>query len=164
MDARPPWKPHWRLIAPHQVELIIHCGDIDDAETVALFPKQTHFVFGNCDIDRAGIRAAINAQGATLHEPFGTLEVAGKRVAFVHGDDSRLLHDLEQSEAFDFLFHGHTHIARDVLHGNTRIINPGALFRARPKSFLILELPAGEARRSLSNEVVLSCLARRVRS
>jgi putative phosphoesterase len=133
------------LIAAHQIELIIHCGDIDDAETVALFPRHTHFVFGNCDIDRAGIRAALGDLGANLHEPFGTLEVADKRLAFVHGDDSRLLHDLAQAEAFDFLFHGHTHVARDVLHGNTRIINPGALFRARPKSFLILELPAGVA-------------------
>ena len=134
-----------RLIAPRLVELIIHCGDIDDAETVALFSKQTHFVFGNCDHDRAGIRAAVTALGATLHEPFGVLELAGKRLAFLHGDDGHLLRDLEQADTFDYIFHGHTHIAKDENRGRTRVINPGALFRARPKRFVILDLPSGEA-------------------
>src|SRR5208283_4910686 len=88
-----------KLIAPHQVELILHCGDIEEAETVSLFPKNTHFVLGNCDMDRAGIKAAIDTIGATLHEPFGNLELAGKQIAFLHGDDKRLLFDLEQADA-----------------------------------------------------------------
>lgn len=134
-----------RLIAPRQVELIIHCGDIDDADTVALFPKNTHFVFGNCDNERAGIRAAVAALGAMLHDPFGALDLAGKRLAFLHGDDGHLLRDLEQADTFDFIFHGHTHVAKDDHRGRTRIINPGALFRARPKSFVILDLPSGQA-------------------
>ena len=133
------------LIAPYQVELIIHCGDIDDAETVPLFPKNTQFVFGNCDMDRGGIRTAVAALGATLHEPFGNLELAGQRLAFLHGDDKQLLHDLEHAAAFDFLFHGHTHVAKEHRTGCTRVINPGALFRARPKSLLILDLPSGQA-------------------
>jgi putative phosphoesterase len=131
------------LIAPYHVELIVHCGDIADAETVALFPGNTHFVFGNCDGDRAGIKAAVDQAGATLHEPFGNLELAGKLIAFLHGDDTRLLLDLERSEAFDYLFHGHTHVAKDQTVGRTRIINPGALYRARQKSFVILDLPSG---------------------
>jgi uncharacterized protein len=134
-----------RVMAPYDVELIIHCGDIDDAETVALFPRHTHFVYGNCDSDREGINAAIAMLGATLHEPFGNLEFAGKRLAFLHGDDTHLLHELEHADAFDFVFHGHTHVAKDRRSGRTRIINPGALFRARPKSFLILDLPSGHA-------------------
>ncbi len=132
-----------RLIAPHEVELILHCGDIEDAATVLQFPKYTHFVFGNCDSDRAGIRAAVDEIGATLHEPFGNLELAGASIAFLHGDDKRLLFDLEQSDTFDFLFHGHTHVVNEHRSGRTRIINPGALFRARPKTFAILELPSG---------------------
>jgi putative phosphoesterase len=132
-----------RLIAPHKVELILHCGDIDDAETVALFPGNTHFVYGNCDMDQAGIKAAIDDIGATLHEPFGNLELAGTTIAFLHGDDTRLLFDLEHANAFDFLFHGHTHLAKEHRTGRTRVINPGALFRARPRSFVIVDLPSG---------------------
>ncbi len=131
------------LIASFHVELIIHCGDIEDAETAALFPKNTHFVFGNCDSDHFGIRAAVQLLGGTLHEPFGHLELDGTAVAFLHGDDTGLLQDLERADTFDFLFHGHTHVAREHRTGRTRVINPGALHRARPKSFVIVDLATG---------------------
>jgi putative phosphoesterase len=130
-------------IARRGIELIVHCGDIEDGDTVRLFPAHTHFVLGNCDHDQAGIRRAVRGIGATLHEPFGHLPIDGKTLAFLHGDDHRLLHDLVHSDAFDYLFHGHTHIARDEIHGRTRIINPGALHRARPKTFVILDVVTG---------------------
>jgi uncharacterized protein len=129
----------------HDVELIIHCGDIADAETVWLFPGNTHFVFGNCDYERTSLRQAMHGIGATLHEPFGRLELSDTRLAFVHGDDSRLLGRLENEGTFDYLFHGHTHVAEDRRTGATRVINPGALHRARTKTFVILDLDTGDA-------------------
>jgi putative phosphoesterase len=127
------------------INFLIHCGDIEDSETVWLFHGFTaHFVFGNCDADRASIRQAVYGIGETLHEPFGSLELEGTRIAFVHGDDKRLLHDLEHSGRFDFLFYGHSHQAEQHRTGATRVINPGALFRARPKTFIILDLASGE--------------------
>lgn len=135
------------LIAGRDIELIIHCGDLEDDDTVRLFPAHTHFVFGNCDHDRDGIRTAIDDIGAKLHEPFGHLDLDGKRLAFLHGDDTHLLRDLIASEAFDYLFHGHTHVRRDERIGQTRVINPGALHRARPKTFAILEVGTGEIER-----------------
>ena len=133
-----------RLIQPYHVELIIHCGDIEDAETVSLFPGNTHFVFGNCDFDRAGIKAAVTRAGSTLHEPFGSLDLAGKSIAFIHGDDKRLLRDLEHADAFDFVFYGHTHQDAEHRTGRTRVVNPGALFRAKPKTFAIVDLASGK--------------------
>jgi putative phosphoesterase len=131
------------LLQGRGVDLILHCGDIEDADTVALFPPGTHFVLGNCDTDQAELREAVTARGSTLHEPFGALELPGVNVAFLHGDDARLLRDLEASGHFDYIFHGHTHVAGQRCVGKTRIINPGALHRARPKTFAILDLPAG---------------------
>lgn len=125
-------------------DLLIHCGDIEDADTVRLFPAHTHFVFGNCDWDRGAIRQAIEEIGATLHEPFGRLELEGKTLGFVHGDDKRLYLELENSATYHFLFYGHTHQAREHRTGKTRVINPGALHRAKPKSFFYLELPSGK--------------------
>jgi uncharacterized protein len=123
------------------VHTVLHCGDIDDEETVRLFRGFTsHFVFGNCDGDREGLRQAMEEIGATLHENFGNVEFEGVKIAFVHGDHSGLLRDLERSEAFDFLFYGHTHSAEEHRTGPTRVINPGALHRARPKSFVVLDL------------------------
>src|SRR5262245_9461769 len=82
------------LIAERGSNLIIHCGDIEDDDAVRLFPAHTHFVFGNCDYDRNGIRRAIEEIGAKLHEPFGRLAKAGRTLAFVHGDAKNLLDEL----------------------------------------------------------------------
>jgi putative phosphoesterase len=126
------------------VQTVLHCGDIDDESTIALFRDFTaHFVFGNCDYDRESLAAAIADIGATLHESWGQLELEGVKIAFLHGDDSRLKREVENSGYFDFLFYGHTHVPEEHKVGLTRVINPGALHRARPKTFLVLELPAG---------------------
>lgn len=131
------------LIAPRDVDLILHCGDIDDAETVGLFPGNTHFVFGNCDTDKAGLRQAIQTIGATLHEPFGALELAGKRIAFIHGDIKPLMDSVERSGSYDYLFYGHTHQTEEHRTGPTRVINPGALQRARVKTLVVVDLDSG---------------------
>jgi putative phosphoesterase len=125
------------------VELIIHCGDICDGDTVRLFPAHTHFVFGNCDGDRAGIERAVADSGATLHGDWGHLDLAGKSLAFIHGDDRSALLDLENADTFDFIFHGHTHVAREHRTGKTRVINPGALQRVAVRTFVLLDLPSG---------------------
>jgi putative phosphoesterase len=127
------------------IDTVLHCGDIDDPPTVHLFRDlQTHFVFGNCDTDREELRLAMAEIGATLHEPFGYLQLEGVEIAFVHGDSTPLLRDLEHSDAFDFLFYGHTHVAREHRTGRTRVINPGALQRAAVKTFVVLDLETGE--------------------
>jgi putative phosphoesterase len=123
------------------VEVVLHCGDIDDAPTVSLFEGLTaHFVFGNCDGDRAALRERMAQVGAQLHDNFGHVELDGVAIAFIHGDDKGLSEELEQSGCYDFLFYGHTHVAKEHRTGRTRVINPGALDRARPKSFAVLDL------------------------
>jgi uncharacterized protein len=133
-----------KLLEEHNPELILHCGDIEDAEAVWLFPGKTHFVFGNCDTERASIRQAVYGIGGTLHEPAGRLNLDGVRVAFTHSDDQKLFRDLERSGEFDYLFYGHTHVRAEHRTGRTRVINPGALHRARPKTFALLDLKSGE--------------------
>lgn len=126
------------------ITTVLHCGDIDDAETVALFRSFTaHFVFGNCDTDTVELRSAIADIGATLHDHFGSLELEGVKLAFLHGDDQHMMRDVERSGYYDFLFYGHTHHAEEHRSGPTRVINPGALHRARPKTFVILDLASG---------------------
>jgi uncharacterized protein len=128
------------LVAQRSCELILHCGDIEDAATVRLFEGwPAHFVFGNCDHDRTDLRRAMAEAEITLHEPFGELEIAGLNLAWIHGDDHRLMKDIERSEHFDFLFYGHTHRAGEYQAGPTRVVNPGALYRARVKTFMVLD-------------------------
>src|SRR5262245_28948810 len=133
------------LIRRRKLECVLHCGDIEDGETVRLFRDfPTHFVFGNCDYDREELRQAMAEIGATVQEPFGHLELGGVKIAWMHGDDKGLMHDVEHSGHFDFLFYGHTHRMEEHRTGPTRVINPGALHRAQPKTFLLLELPSGK--------------------
>jgi putative phosphoesterase len=131
-------------VEERHVELILHCGDIEDGEAVWLFPGKTHFVFGNCDTERASIRQAVYGIGATLHEPYGSLDLDGVKLAFIHSDDRKLFRDLEHGGQFDYLFYGHSHLAEEHQTGRTRVINPGALHRARVKTFAVLDLQSGE--------------------
>ena len=132
------------LVANYRVDLILHCGDIEDSEAVWLFPPNTHFVFGNCDQERAAIRQAVEGIGATLYEPCGRLELDGVHIAWMHGDDHKLMTTVEQSGDFDYLFNGHTHVADERRTDRTRVINPGALHRVRQKTFLVLDVTSGE--------------------
>jgi putative phosphoesterase len=133
------------LLRQRNVNVVLHCGDIEDDRTVRLFQGlETHFVFGNCDTDRSELARAMAETGATLHEAWGTLELEGRRLAWTHGDDKSLLRDLERSEHFDYLFYGHTHHAEQHRSGPTLIVNPGALHRARPKTFGVLDLASGK--------------------
>ncbi len=131
------------LMLDRGVEMILHCGDIQDGNTVRLFPPYTHFVYGNCDYDREDIQLAVQETGATLHGAWGVVQVAQFKLAMVHGDNHQLLSELENADAFDFLFHGHTHVAGEHRTGHTRVINPGALQRVVTRTFLLLDLPSG---------------------
>jgi putative phosphoesterase len=134
-----------RILVQRGISVVLHCGDIEDAPTVKLFENfTTHFVLGNCDLDVAGLRRAIKEVGATLHEPFGHIDLAGRKIAWMHGHDKRLMVDVENSGHFDFVFFGHTHKAERRQAGLTTVVNPGALYRANPKSFVILDLANGK--------------------
>jgi uncharacterized protein len=133
-------------ITKRGVTTVLHCGDIEDTETVRLFEGlDAHFVFGNCDCDLDALRRAMTDIDATLHEHWGHLELGGRKLAFMHGHEKQLLQEVEESGHFDYLFHGHTHVAADRRNGPTRVINPGALHRAKPKTFIVLDLATDTA-------------------
>jgi putative phosphoesterase len=152
------------LLVERGVDLVLHCGDIESIETVHLFAQlPTHFVFGNWDgdwisgvhcglavpapdgkkRDDTRLRHAIHEIGGVLHEPWGDLELGGKAIAWVHGNDRKLLRELERSACYDYLFYGHTHVAEQHRAGRTLMVNPGALFRIGVKQFAVLDLERG---------------------
>ena len=134
-----------RLLAEQHVELILHCGDIESPETVLAFKSvPTHFVFGNWDKDRVRLAAAIKSIGGWYNESFGAIELAGKRVAWVHSHERHQLHQLERADYFDYVFYGHTHVREQHRTGRTIVANPGALFRANPKTCVVLDVISGE--------------------
>lgn len=133
------------LLQSFDVSEVIHCGDIGTPDVVrALSRWPTHYVFGNCDQELSALRSAIEAAKGICHERFGTLKVEGRSVAFLHGDDTQLMVETISSGEYDLVCHGHTHIAAQKQLDKTIVLNPGALFRARPLSIAVVEFPSIE--------------------
>lgn len=128
-----------------EVQAVLHCGDIGSAAVVAMFaPWPTHFVFGNCDYDQAELRRAIETAGQTCHGLFGDIELAGVRIALLHSHDRGAFRSAIQSGNYALVCYGHTHIAAADKHGDTLVLNPGALYRADRHTIAVVELPAVE--------------------
>lgn len=113
------------------VERILHCGDLCVPSQVKIFKEiPTDFVYGNCDsCVRGSIEQAIEKYGGTLHGDFGSIHFGGKDIAFMHGQSrTRLLQELDGGK-WDLLCYGHTHRYEFSMHGDTILLNPGALER-----------------------------------
>ena len=88
------------------------------------------------------LRTAIRQSGQTCHERFGTLEVCTKSIAFLHGDDIRLLESTIAEGRWDLVCYGHSHVATTSRVGPTVVLNPGALHRTAHPSVAVVEMPA----------------------
>lgn len=119
-----------RMLTEHGAELLIHLGDFEtEAVLDALAGYPVRLVFGNCDYDLRSLSRYAERLDLTVDHPMGEIEIDGKRIAFTHGDRPNLLADA-LDRGVDYLLHGHTHAQTDEQADGTRIINPGALFRA----------------------------------
>jgi putative phosphoesterase len=136
-----------QLFAREQVSVVLHCGDIGSEDVIPLFAGwPTHFVFGNVDHDEGQLGQVIEQAGQICHARFGTLELAGRRIAWLHSDDRDLFDDTVNADEWDLVFYGHTHVAEQHQVGRTLVLNPGALFRATPHTFAVVDLTTMQAR------------------
>ena len=144
-DTHGHWAKTERVVNVFQrrgIDLLIHCGDIGSPEVVELLaPWPAHYVFGNVD-DPAEIRPAIVRFQKVCHERFGTIELGGRQIAFLHGDDSHLFRQTVQDGRWDLVCFGHTHQAEVSQRGPTKLLNPGAVYRAASPSVAIVEIPS----------------------
>ncbi|MFO1020019.1 MAG: YfcE family phosphodiesterase [Planctomycetales bacterium] len=130
------------MIERLQPDCVIHCGDIGDTAVIPFFDRwPTHFVFGNCDPDEVALTRAIEAAGQHCHRRFGSLELEGVKIAFLHSDDHKLFQNTIFSGEYSLVCYGHTHQVLTETVEETIVLNPGALHRARPYTFAVVELP-----------------------
>lgn len=130
-----------RVLDSFEVSAVIHCGDIGSCEVVSLFSAwSTNYVLGNVDQNAQALEAAIGRQQQVLHGRFGNLRLEGRNIAFLHGDDTRRLRDTIESGQWDLVCCGHTHVAKVQRSGSTLVVNPGAIYRARPHSLAVIDL------------------------
>jgi putative phosphoesterase len=134
--------------------MFIHCGDIGGEEILDLLAdtRPALFVWGNTDVDRVDLSNYAAKLGVECRGEFADLEIDGKKIAVTHGDNARLMARVTSGDRYDYLLHGHTHLARDWHLGRLRIINPGALHRAARKTVATLDT-ADDTLRYLTVEV-----------
>jgi uncharacterized protein len=133
-----------RLLREREVELILHCGDIDSPATVRLFTGiPTHFVFGNWDLNRGELLKAMREIGAVGHGEIGRIDLAGRRISWLHGHVRGSRPRLEAGGEMDFVFYGHSHKPKVHQSGKTVVLNPGALHRAKIKTVAVVDLGRG---------------------
>lgn len=140
------------LLLDQGADMLIHLGDIGTVQVIdalaATNPKtgqqiESHMVFGNTDYEAKSLGDYARDLGIHVHEPYGRMTVDGCEIAFTHGHVNTLM-DQFVDQGVDYLLHGHTHIQSDGRVGQTRVINPGALFRASRHTAAVLCPASGD--------------------
>lgn len=123
------------ILRKNGAQFLIHCGDVGSIHVLDyLVGIPSAFVWGNSDYDRYTLEKYAQQLSIRCCGPFGELELDGKRIALLHGDDYRLRDRIIAQQNHDYLFMGHTHSAGEHRVGRTLVVNPGALHRATVKS------------------------------
>jgi uncharacterized protein len=118
---------------------VIHCGDVGGQEVFGeLMGPPLTFVWGNTDTSNDGIVAYLKATGFQVPDGVpARVELGGKKFAVFHGHEPQF-RACKQLDV-DFVLYGHTHEADvEVLNGKC-FVNPGALFRANPKTVATID-------------------------
>lgn len=110
-----------------KVDLVIHTGDISQAETLKLFSKlesSLYGVFGNNDRSEIGLEEVCNQYNFSFQEPPLLMEMLGKKIAVFHEPD--LINEyLKSNNDIDLVLYGHTHRYNQEMIGKTLLFNPG---------------------------------------
>ena len=134
-----------RVLRGRGAEFFVHCGDVGSERVLDhLAGVPAAFVFGNTDWDRAALARHAAHLGVGCHPSMADLELGGKKIAVTHGDDPRLKQRILAEQRHDYLLQGHTHVRADETVGRTRVINPGALHRAKEKTVATLDTESGK--------------------
>lgn len=128
------------VAASKGAEALFHCGDITSPPVLEICCRlPTSFVLGNHDADTVpALLDASSEFGATCLGWGGLVRVAGRTIAVAHGHLTSDLQPLIDADP-DYLLSGHFHEPSESRKGNTRRICPGALHRAEPRTFALLD-------------------------
>ena len=128
------------LLTEQGAEHFFHCGDLCGDDVLAeLAGLPCTFVWGNCDDPSPLAKKFVESLGLSWPREPVRVELAGKRIAVYHGHERGFDWAIEE-DGLDYLFHGHTHQRADHRIGHCRVINPGALYRANPRTCACLDL------------------------
>lgn len=128
------------LLKDAGADYLIHCGDVGGTDVFdQLAGWRCSFVWGNSDWPDENLEAYIRTLGLALPGDVPLrLALDGKTLAVFHGHEPAFNATVRRLQV-DYILHGHTHRRCDERSRSGRIINPGALHRAAPKTVATLD-------------------------
>ncbi|WP_342788379.1 metallophosphoesterase [Desulfurococcus sp.] len=124
-----------RRLSNHNVELIIHLGDIVSPFTLKAVREEIGnikliIVKGNNDGDVYLLNKLSSSYGWMFYSEPTILEIEGRRIFIMHGygdasTTEKIVDALAKSIDTDILLYGHTHIARSKHINGKLVLNPG---------------------------------------
>ena len=135
-------------------EVLLHLGDVGTVEVIDALVAEgasgeelpAHVVFGNTDWDQGALARYAADLGVHVAHPEGSIDLpGGGELRFQHGHEDQRMRDALDA-GVRYLCHGHSHAQRDERVQRTRVVNPGALFRAAAYSVAILDTEADTVR------------------
>jgi putative phosphoesterase len=107
-----------------RAEAVLHLGDVCSPPVLEPFLASgipLLGVFGNNDVDRAGLQAV---SGNRFHRGPYAFEIGGRKVLMSHIFDE-LQGEIGEGGKFDLILFGHTHRPLTMRVGRALVINPG---------------------------------------
>ena len=127
------------------VEFVVHCGDMISPQMLEHFQGlSVKFVFGNNDGEKEGLNKMAQEIGFGEIREELEFEHNGKKFFVYHGTNEGKLDSIIKSNKYNYVLTGHTHIKKNWKAGNTRVINPGALFGIYPYTIAVLDAEKDE--------------------
>ena len=110
-------------------KLVIHCGDIISPPVLEHFKDLPMiFVFGNNDGEKDGLKNRAEILGFKI-DIDQEIKLEGKKIFVCHGHRKGILRNAINSEDYDYVISGHTHVLKNEKIGKTRVINVGCMFK-----------------------------------
>jgi len=126
-----------------KAEVLFHCGDLISPFMIPVlseFGKETHLILGNNRGDIFLMMQHLKKYPYIhFHGEQAFLEMGNYKIAMVHYP--KIAYALAQTQEYDFVFCGHTHIYEVKEVGKTLVVNPGEILgKEGNPTFVMLDL------------------------
>ena len=139
-----------QLLVDQGAQTLIHLGDlcapavvdalVVDASAAGSL-RRSHMVAGNMDMNVGPLLRYAAELGIEAAADLGLIDLPDGPLMYTHGHLTGVVQRAMVARP-RYLCHGHTHEQRDEMIDAVRVINPGALYRAKQYSVALLDTEA----------------------
>ena len=115
------------LFNGESVELVIHTGDITNANSLKLFQKlnaKLIGVYGNNDRNELGLHEVVTRNSFEFQNPPKLIRLHNRNIAIFHEPDE-IEQYLSETKGINIVMNGHTHRYREEIFNKILYFNPG---------------------------------------